>query len=774
MNFKFCIYLYFLLLFTGCGLRIGEVYKDAPLKEMALGCMNQLNEQLSGYLKQEIPEEEIGAFSRCLQSALIAFKNHVWGKHEKIYTPEELRSFIQEFFLTDQTISDELLHQLMILKTHFAGGRQDQLTNKEIDQIIEVIKIFENFMNSIYPYNRIFFTSARAQPEEAKKGLDNLREHLHDLIKKLFKHPYSLNGAYTFIQELTSLLTKNSEQKPNLSAVQILKPFSAFIFNTPTKNVIAVEEWDKLIDGLMELYSSFIYFQLAERHKKYFPRRALYYGLSLEQMLTFLENRIHSSYYDTVISAESLWVLAYNLYKEKVIPNQIQLSSLAQITQALFGKVIARVNHNKFQFSIGLNDLKWIRAEYDRWKAVQHQLDQAHKQMKTSNTPQPWHLAHFLGINNMSAQAKAHFQTLFDFRPLYNENIDEDLNVHLLYDKYLHRPGYKNLTINSTYWSLARAVQRGYAKRFSEYGLTREELADFLRDIAGVIIDLELTNSLGDPHAENFGRTEFIAANLITYATQGFYKDQWAVDENGKRVEVISQKEGMEYFSLTQLVFNTLNSLYTKMQELCSQEWISRSCFYSNILYAIQNSANHLPHLADYIRQMPSKEKAGYIDTMFKVAVINPEEIQTLNDITSIHLRNLAFALIYQEVMFTRFNFNSNDLLEEDEINSAFPLYQGLIQYIGEDVLCLDISEMEEKGTDRAIYNYIVLERRAPQLKNMSLIKQWSLNAYIGYLHIDNPPFLNFKLTRPQILELAFNLVQALTAKKDSFGKCPQ
>ena len=768
MHFKFSIYFYLVFLIVGCGLRIGEVYKPAPLKGMALGCMNQLNEQLNGYLRQEIPEEEIGTFSTCLQSALIAFKNHVWGKHEKIYTPEELRNFIQEFFLTDQTISDAFLDQLMILKIHFAGGRQDQLTDKEIDQIIEVIKIFENFMNSIYPYNRIFFTSAQIAPEEVQKGLNNLRKNLHNLIKKLFKHPYSLNGAYIFIRELTALLTKDAEKKPKLSAVQILKPFSAFIFNTPVKDLIAVEEWGPLIDGFMDLYSSFVYFQLAERHKKHFPRRTHYYGLSLEKALVFLENRIHSPYYDTAVSAQSLWTLAYSLHKEKVIPNQIQISSLAQATQALFGKVLAQAPHSQFQFSIGPNELQWLRAEYNRWRAVQHQLDQAHNQLRNSAHPQPWHISHFLGIENMSVQAKAHFQTLLEFRPLYNENVDEDLNVHLLYDIYLRRPGYKNLTINSTYWSLARAVQQGYARRFPEYGLTREELAHFLRDIAGVVIDLGLTNSLGDPHSENFGRTEFIAVNLITYITQGFYKDQWARDENGKRVEVISQKEGMEYFSLTQLVFNTLNSLYTKMQELCSPEWISRSCFYSNILYAIQTSADHLPHLADYIRQMPSEEKAGYIDTMFKVAVIDPEEIQTLNEITSIHLRNLSFALIYQEVMFTRFNFNSNDLLEKDEINSAFPLYQGLIQYIGEDVLCLDISQMEKDGTDRAIYNYIVLERRAPQSKNLSLLE----TAYIGYLHFKDPPFLNFELTRPQVLELAFNLVQALTAKKDAFGKC--
>lgn len=768
MIFKTAAGLCLLFFITSCGLRVGDVYKDLPSKGSALDCMNHLNDRFNNFLTQKIPKEEALSFPKCLQSALLAFKYHVSGENQEIYTPDELRNFIQKFFLTDQKIQDSLMDSLMVLKTHSVGGTKDRLTSQEIDQLIVLIQHFGRFMEGIYPYNRILFTSVKAPPEEVDKGLENLKQKLQQLFKEIFQRPYSLQSAYDLNVELEKLLNNSNETPNNIAFMQMIQPLASFIFNETSKDIVLVEEWEELINSMVSLYSIFTYFRLASIHKDHLPQRVVFYSKTAQSVLYFLEKTIHSQHHSSSIQGAALWNLANRLYSEGIITHDLRLSSLASLFQALFGKIIAGSSKG-FDFSIGAAELENLKAGYNRWAAVQQILNQSQRLSEKSKNSQIF--SKFFNWQTFSPAAVLHMNTLLSFRMLYNEQEDSDFNVYLKYDKYLRPPGYKNLTIYSFYWGLVKMMYRGYAQRFPNKGLTREELAEFLKDIAGAAADLGSVNALGDPESDNFGRTEFMAANLITYATNGFYKDEWVI-ENQKKIELVSLKESMEYLSLTQLVFNSLNSLYAKMQELCSKDSITRSCFYSNILRAVQESITGMPHLINALSQMSHDEESAYTDMTFKVSVISDEDIQTLQIIRPVHLRNLIFALIYQEVMFSRFNFNSNELLEDNEISHGFPLYQGLIQYVAENVLCLDISSMAEKGTDQAVYNYVVLERKVPPFNDIHGLEKLGLNTYLFYLHWTSNPMLKFQLNRTQLLELAFNLVQALTKKQDQFGAC--
>ena len=171
----------------GCAeLRIGDVYENPPLQDMGISCMNRLGEQLDLYLKKEIPESEIGNFSRCLQTSLITFKHHVWGEERETYTPHELKDFIQKFFLTDRVIDDQTLDHLMLFKSKYTGGSVNELTHQEIDQIIELIRSFEDFMATVYPYNDIFFGDEIPTSQRLDEGLNVLRQSL----KKLLNHRF--------------------------------------------------------------------------------------------------------------------------------------------------------------------------------------------------------------------------------------------------------------------------------------------------------------------------------------------------------------------------------------------------------------------------------------------------------------------------------------------------------------------------------------------------------------------------------------------------------
>lgn len=745
MNFNWTqLFLKSLLLFNlSCGLYIGEKF-ETPTQKETLGCMNDLGQQIQDYIDHILPESEIEFLSECLQSSLLTFKYYVWGKNRTTYTPEELRSFIHDFFLQNQTISDNLMKELMIFKTSAVGGDVHLLTSKEIDQLIQLIAIFKDFLSLVYPHTKALAQKEFTSVEEMEGRLQELRQETQNFFKALFQKPYSLNSADNLIQQIKILLGLSHDTK----AITALKIFKPFIFSQNT-DIVQPDQWKPLISVMTDLLSANIYFLFPIEHN--LKNRTAYLSQSFRHVLSFLEKVIGKT---RSLSKKEIMNLARSMHDQNLISKDISLSGVQKILQIVFGKIMAQAEDD---FSIGRDEYLWLKSEYEKWAKTQQALNDAHLQFKDSFSNQ----AHL--FDEISPFTK--------FRPLYKENNDKDFNIYFVNNAHIDwdHLNYKNITITSFYSAIVRALFRGYAKKFPSQGLTQEEMVHLFRDVYSLYQDLGISVSSSSPDSENFGDMEFLSANILTYATKGYYTDSWVEDE-GKKVELINEREAVEYLSIIQFVFRAVDQLFEKMKEFCSDP-IEKSCFYKNILPAVEQSFSNMPHFLSEISEMASEEKEEYTHILFQLAVVNDHKRETVQYLHRDHMRNLVFSFLYQEVMFTRFDVNSDNILQETEVDQAFPLYQGIIQHVAKEIFCTDAQQMEEDKIDQSIYRFSVHYRHPPSSNDCDiwmLLKgrkcdKWKL-AGRKWTNL-----WNLELTRLPLLQMAYHLTNSflINIKKD-------
>ena len=751
---------------AGCGLRIGEVYQEPSVAGTSLGCMNNLDEQLQAYLQQNLPEKEIGTFTQCLQTALLVFKYHVWGKDRTAYTPEELRSFIQTFFLQDRPISDPLLSHLMILKTALVGGEYHQLTLNEIDQLIQLMNTLGEEARAIYPYHHILFSPKEpVSDEELDQGIKQFEKTIKRLSETLFHHSYSLDSAAQLAYDLKILLNVQSTSAVNWEGV--IRTFSSFVFSQEGEayDVIQPDEWEKLASAVIHLMSAGIYFFQGLQETQLLQRKLKYFSNSFDGVLN-LVRLATGTYNNKPLSRNKLRSFFYNLQEYGLISQNIRKESLDKTLFAVFGKILNQLTAEKMEenFIVSAEGLQFVSEEFNRWRHIQDILDQSLIQM----TKEPHTFAFsFASQPSFPSSVQSYFHELTQFYPLYMEEPWDDFHIYLTNNRNTPKMGYKNLSFSSLYQSVARLLMRGYAHMFSGLGMTENELAQLLGDIYGLTEDLGIQASVQNPESDHFGRAEFLAANLMIYETQGFYTDSWDFYE-GHQVEYISLREGTEYLSFLQFLFSSLNELREELYKLCSHQ-IKKSCFYKNILQAVSHSMQHTPHFVRSLSQMSADEKQAYTDLLFKIAVVDPQEIETLEVLETSHLRNLVLALMYQEVMFTRYNTNANAVLEHEEVEKAYPLYRGLIHYVGRDLLCLDIQDIIEDELDYAAFAYIVSQREVPKIGAEASCAQKAT----AFVQLETGPYYwDLDLTRPQVMKVALSLAQSFVKNTESFGNC--
>ena len=722
------IFYFALILSNGCGLRIGEVYAPTTTSTSILGCMNAIDRQFTQYLEQTLPQREINSFSQCLQIALTSFKHYVQGEKRNIYTPDELRNFMHRFFLQDSQISDSLLYQLMNFKTAIAGGTMDQLTNKEIDSIVRVIDTLDGIVGKIYPFNKMLFTDQATTPKDLKKGISVLRSALLE-ITQIFKNPYSLEDANTLAMELKKLLDTNTN--PQVAFTQATLDFLPFILSTKQSNVLLVKEWEPLVHRMVDVFSSYIHYQKSRQSLDHFAYRSQHLSQSIHYALIFLKNIVRRQ--ATAIQGTEVKNLLDRLDTHQLLPTIVTLKSFQKASMIFFG-TIAQKSTDPFNFSIGEKEIAWMESEYQRHRTIQNKIDSIYEY-------------DFIPSSFPYNQLESDIHSLSHFRPLYNEANGNNFNAYLLYSNQLPSYiGHKNLTMNSFYWSLVRVIIRGYAKNFPDKGMTQQELIQFLEDIKPILMDL---NAASDQ--TQFSTYHFLAGNLLNYITKGLYKGIHGINEQGEVVELIDEKEGIESLSTIQFIFRTYMTLSESLKALCIDGEITNNCFKRHILSAIQNNMDYTPHLIHYLSNISSDQEVEYIRLLFEIGKIK-EPKPYLSAFDKTQLLNVVIALTYQEIMFTKFNVNSDEQLDHHElIDLAFPYYEGLIQYMTKQLT----GEPENQYT-KEIYSYVVAHRKLPNLQSY-----WDQTFHIGV--IESIRFIDITpIDRLDLMKITHAIVQAL------------
>jgi small-conductance mechanosensitive channel len=174
-------------------------------------CLNGAGKTLGNYFTGGASDSEVSGLFDCASSALELFETRTRGEQPNQYSPDELRNFMQTYFLQGLTISDELLQQLKYLKQALVGGSADSLTDQDLDRLRSILDTLKTQSIAFKPYLPLTPEHLnQMQPADLEKAISVLKDTASILGKILVTNSVSysfdnmdnlLLQSETFVQD---------------------------------------------------------------------------------------------------------------------------------------------------------------------------------------------------------------------------------------------------------------------------------------------------------------------------------------------------------------------------------------------------------------------------------------------------------------------------------------------------------------------------------------------------------------------------------------------
>lgn len=187
------------------------------------------------------------------------FKTHTKGQEIGLYSTNELRTFLQTFFLGDIQISDALMAELMEVKKLLLGGSVDYVTTVEIDHTILLFEDFRQLTVDLLPHvqliNGEFY---RYQKSYTTEELNQSLVTLNGIVERLARLIQSSGQSYRFenfqrLLEESSHLIRGKGKNSRIYFVRDLIPILSGL-----KNSLVGSPQDRILPGQWQDFTAIL------------------------------------------------------------------------------------------------------------------------------------------------------------------------------------------------------------------------------------------------------------------------------------------------------------------------------------------------------------------------------------------------------------------------------------------------------------------------------------------------------------------------------------
>lgn len=793
------LFLSFVLASSGlsCGIKVGE--KPAPAFKPSYSgsgyrCVGLIPEFLGDYVADKVDEAQITEFVRCLQKSFTTFAQLTHGRNQNIYSPEEIRRFLQTYFLKDRQLSPELTKEFMVIKQVLVGGSLDSITRPELRVAIDVLEDMRIELIRLKPHirylnpNLLMTQDTRDLGQNLSDANDALMQAIHTFSARLQKskrrYPYA--NLIVFLREFRHFVgwEKHFENsRPVEDWVNLLKQVKGFAVSPIDPDAIRAGDWTSLLQTIARWYVIFLEYEVGVKD------RSVLEGVGL-QNLFHLTQEIFTLVEDAVqaqptkgIPFTQLTDLAVSLQRLKWLPGDIRESSLKSAIAATVNRIFGNdrlAPKDRRGEVLTLNTVTEARQEFYRWAYLQLNLDTRYNsQMGDARTMDVHAVPNLQSRFFVSPEVREKLGSLSgadwdDFmkvksliRPLFP---DGKSRVYLVRESELGafgiHEGFHNLSLMNIYHSLTSLLFRGYAEQVParigwDSGLRSEELQRFYEDFRGLAVDLHYA----DPRNINTGTRAFMEGNIFTYASDGFWSDPKEPRSRLSFVETMTLVAYLYSGGLLSddfyydLVNNSCRDQYGPDKDMFNRPEIALPCVREHLLDLILRYGGNMPHLQAYIRSLNADERAVYAQDLIQSAR-GPSTPKNWTQVEKNELSTLAVVLQYSESVLTRFDADGDGRLNYREIVNAEPIFLGFIKKFAKDKLGYELSDWESRGA----FLYLVMYDDLPNawsflsILNLSLDISGSVSAGPLSLKIDMNPEIS--LDRPKLAKI-FKLIIA-------------
>ena len=314
------------------------------------------------------------------------------------------------------------------------------------------------------------------------------------------------------------------------------------------------------------------------------------------------------------------------------------------------------------------------------------------------------------------------FLATFSFVTLKYKYFRNDHGLHI-YDRGYHRQkkGYIEILF---FKKICTLLIKSYGRRNGRsLSLERERLNDFLLDFQPL---LEYVGAWTENPA-TFSRNVLLLSDLFQHSSNG-----------NNRIDI---DEAVDFIGLTISAVQISKKIVERFSSLCGnlggprQVLINQICyrnhFFTTFFEDFPYLKDHLPKLYNYISNSSPEENYSFI-----ASIEGFSRGQIDGPMTRHNFNRLLGALFNIESTFVRYDTNDNNILDQTELDDAFPTYKNAIYLLGK----LDPSQ---EKLAKSVFLYIIKYNKLPPEGFWGKIAFFSF--HLDRRHIRNEGFFTAK-----------------------------
>ena len=780
--------LFLVIILTGlsCGLKIGEKSLVDDIEGFSIGCLNGVDKKANLYIKGQLTVQQINQMSNCIKKALVLFKDRVHGRKKGEFTPKELRKFIQDLFLQDQVINDNLLAQFARLKAVIIGGNEHKLTAEDIESFIDFVDILKTEAIFFRPYIQALNISYNERQSNDKDLLSTIESALKQSIARIFSAKKNFSKLYLFIdleifiREMMFFFNRHYEIPDLNQKIDLLRELKRFIAGG-SDTAIEPDEWEGFLSGCAHLVSASINYSLLKKSTFISPEGMGYLSVVINSLLNFLDLSLKNRQGSAIKESDFLKLIPH-LKKVKIISEKLRNQTIRNILLILFGKIFNSKKDRYGIIELRADHLKKMYEIMQIREDIQSFLDQSFldhisgkKDFYESITDSKHRRSFFSSPDSVFA-GETIINEILSLKPLYKEGKKIYLSREIYKEnKSKNTWDYKNMTIYNFFHLIARMIRIGYEKNYPEKsGMTQEELNAFFVDFTPIGQDMKWYYR-AEKSVFVAGEAEFIAANVLTPSAKGFNPD-W------KKEEYLTSSEIVEYLAYA-FSFGFALKEFEMDLEICnennedSMEYSHQEealynidCIRVHLISVLHERTGNMLELQKVLAKMNTERKKQLMEALIHIAFESEKKYKESLNLKRIHLKNIIIALYFIETTMNRYDLNDDLVLQDDEIWFAFPSFKGYLSRALIYLLCQESDSMAD-----ATYAYTIEKRKLPAGKDFSL---WdSLTAKMEIYIYDiarnwNINYWELYLDRERLTYVYSHIVKGLLFKKGEEKQC--
>lgn len=752
------LFLTLAVLGSGCGLRLSEKAPEPSSVGINgdYGCVGRIAEQVNLYINDKLSENDINSFTRCLQKSFISFAQLMHGRESDTYRPDELRQFIQDNFLRNKVISDDLLKEFMVIKQVFVGGGLDRVTREDLKSAISILEDIRLEALRMKPHIKVLNkellqeTLKKQSPVGLGSRLRLAQEALNlsiaTLTSRLVRNqrPYSFANLSRFMTEFrtfTGWQQQFQNSKDVAHWVEFVKVFKVMTVSTGEES-IAASEWAPLLRSFSRWYMVNLQFDVGVKERNVFHGAGFenvnyladeVFRLAEEAIRAQPDQLIHFKQIDRMVAAVK------NL---DWLEPQIRVESVNKISRVLLNRIFGSMSLkpcDRFEGGLSEFNLSNIESEFYRWSRIQKNLiikfnegvDAGNEVLEFDGKSTP-SIAPPVNLRRLMKEMKINpstdwneFLQVEKRRPLYGRGVarvvlvpQSELVVHGV------RHDFDGLSYINVMRSLGDLLFKGYSDHPTpltwDSSITEDQLQEFYEDIRDLGIDLKKV----DDRNRKAGRRAFLEGNLFTYAADGVQSDL-------SNRSLIKMSEVVELLGFLYSGGEISGGLYDDLAKLCEKgeldrfgkEKLKRSCVKEKLAGVVHARMENVPGLRVYLDGLSQEKREEYaqilLDTAFSPRFSNSEWLENSE------LSTIAVLIQYQEAVLTRYDADLSGDLDESEVEVAFLTFEALIDKVAES---LDLGQLSN-WKKRSALKYIVANKEIPTSWSASFdltLREWT------------------------------------------------